>query len=387
MKTTTRRCTVVAYVIVVGLIISHGQLALAGWTGSMNGSGYGKASVNVTSSTGKSNSVPTKVMTAPSAAMTNTPGYVAGGPLPSGASKSTVARILGQPGYIWKSTTTASNGDKTDNSELTSYVTATSRVASTTLEVTSFTIDTSDTNGCSAGEALYTFTWHWSGSDAGTAQQIKFYELDAPLPTNFDGDVGTLPGAVQLPADYPYPIIGNVFIPDCPSCCDGPCPTNFDEVVTRSFCATNDPNLVYMVTDGIAVSLPCPLSFGGFLLPIGGADATGGACSSPVRVLPLCSPLIPVMMTLRDCDGLPVTAGIHTLSVAKCNSLGGTEAPINAKSADRKTSGNSFRLACSSLGLWQFNLSFKNTGMTRGTWKIIATLSDGSTHFAYVNIK
>src|SRR5712671_575893 len=92
-------------VAVVGMIIGHGQSAWAGWSGSMNGSGYGKAQVNVTSSTLKSNTVATTVTNFPSAAMTNTIGYVFGGPLPSGASKSTLARILGQAGYVWKSTT------------------------------------------------------------------------------------------------------------------------------------------------------------------------------------------------------------------------------------------------------------------------------------------
>ena len=54
-------------VAVVGMIIGHGQSAWAGWSGSMNGSGYGKAQVNVTSSTLKSNTVATTVTNFPSA--------------------------------------------------------------------------------------------------------------------------------------------------------------------------------------------------------------------------------------------------------------------------------------------------------------------------------
>ena len=386
MKNTIRRYTGIGFAIVAGMVINHGQLAMAGWTGSMNGTGVGVASVNVTSSTGKSNTVTTVVMTKPSAAMTNTAGYVAGAPLPSGSSKKTVARILGQPGYIWKSTSTASSGDKTDNNSLSGYVSASSIAASTTLEVLSFTLDTSDTNGCAAGQGLYTFTWHWSGTDAGTAQQIRFYEFDGPLPTNFNGDVGSLPDAVQLPTDYPYPIVGHVPIPECPTCCDGPCPTNFDEVITRSFCATSDSNSVYMVTDGIAVSVPCPISFSGFLCPIGGADATGGSCTNPVRGFKLCS-TIPVMMTLKTCDGLPITTGNQTISVVKCSSLVGTELAIDATPAGAATTGNLFRLTSASTGRWQFNLNVKKAGMTRGRWQIIATLSDGSVHSAYVDIK
>jgi hypothetical protein len=307
--------------------------------------------------------------------MTNTPGFVAGGPLPSGASTKTLARILGQPGYVWKSTTTASNGDKTDNSELTGYVTATSRVASATLEVLSSTIET---NGCSDGQALYSFSWHWSGSDAGAAQQMKFYEFDASLPTNFNGDVGSLRGAIQL-SD---PIVGYVSIPECPSCCEGPCPTNFDDVISFSFCATNDPNLVYMVTDGIAVSLPCPLSFTGFLPPIGGADATGGTCASAVRGFKLGS-TVPIKMTLLSCDGVPVTTGNHTIQVSMCDGTAGGESAVDATPTDAATTGNLFQ--SDGPGTWHFNLATK--GLSAGTWKIIATLSDGSQHYVYIDLK
>src|SRR5712671_4221897 len=122
MENTIRRCTRIGSAVLVGMVIGYGQLALAGWTGQMNGTGYGKASVNVTSSTAKSNTVGTANMQSPSAAMTNTATYFAGGPLPSGASTATVARIKGSAGYVWKANTTATNGDKTDNSEIESRV-------------------------------------------------------------------------------------------------------------------------------------------------------------------------------------------------------------------------------------------------------------------------
>src|SRR5262245_3350639 len=58
---------------------------LAGWTGSMNGTGYGKATVTVSSPLPKTNVVSSAIMTGPSAAMIPTTGYSAGGPLPQGA--------------------------------------------------------------------------------------------------------------------------------------------------------------------------------------------------------------------------------------------------------------------------------------------------------------
>src|SRR5205085_1413393 len=94
------------------------QTAKGGWTGSMNGVGFGWASVNVTSSTLITNLVKCPSTNLPSAAMTNTDGYIAGGPLPGGASAATVALIKGTNGYKWKATTLGSNGDKTDNSTL-----------------------------------------------------------------------------------------------------------------------------------------------------------------------------------------------------------------------------------------------------------------------------
>src|SRR5258708_1819908 len=86
------------WIVVVGAIICLSQTAKAGWTGAMNGTGYGWASVNVTSSTLHSNLVKTPNMTGPSAAMTNTATYFAGAPLPSGWCPATVARIKGTSG-------------------------------------------------------------------------------------------------------------------------------------------------------------------------------------------------------------------------------------------------------------------------------------------------
>jgi len=363
-------------VVVVGMIISHAQPAWAGWTGSMNGSGYGLAQVNVTSSTLKSNTVATTVTNFPSAAMTNTVGYVFGGPLPSGASKATVARILGQAGYIWKSTTVAKNGDKTDNSSLSNYVTASSIAASTTLEVVSCIIDTNASNGCPPGQALYIFYWNWSGSDNGTAQRLQWWQIDGQLPPDFNGDFTTLPGYVLIDERFGLQ----------PSECDGPCPPGFFGRNSASFCATNDPDQVFLVTDGIAVSLPCPLVFSGFLPPIGAADSTGGSCSAAVRGFKLNS-TIPVKMILKDCDGSPVTTGEHKISVAKCDSQTGTEASLDATPTDAATTGNLFRLTDANAGEWHFNLGTKQTHMTKGTWKIVVTLSDGSTHSVYVDIK
>jgi hypothetical protein len=38
-------------------------------------------------------------------------------------------------------------------------------------------------------------------------------------------------------------------------------------------------------------------------------------------------------------------------------------------------------------GQWQFNLDTKASGMSVGTWLLIATLSDGSQHTAWIQLK
>ena len=379
MKDSIGQCARVISVVAMAMVLDCGQMAWAGWTGSMNGSGYGMASANVTSSTSNSNTANSIIMTGPSAAIKPTSGYNGAAALPSGASTKTYSRIKGQAGYVWQASTVANNGDKTDNGQLTGYVTATSRQASTTLEVQLVNIETNSPS-CSNGLALYTFQWHWSGTDAGTAQQVKFYEYDSVLPNDFNGDISTVRGSRPL---LQYPIVGSV-----PQFCEGPCPTNFDEIVTASFCAPNDPNVVYMLTDGIAVSLslPCSLSFTGFLPPIGGADATGGNCSTAARGFKLGS-TIPVKMILVDCDGVPVITGDHKITVIKCDGQTGSETAIDATPTDAATTGNLFRLTDATTGEWHFNLGTKLTGMTKGTWKIIVTLSDGSVHYAYVDLK
>jgi len=59
-------------------------------------------------------------------------------------------------------------------------------------------------------------------------------------------------------------------------------------------------------------------------------------------------------------------------------------APIDAMPQDAATTGNEFRFTD---GQWHFNLDTKGTGMSTGTWLLRATLSDGSQHTAWIQIK
>ena len=122
------------------------------------------------------------------------------------------------------------------------------------------------------------------------------------------------------------------------------------------------------------------LGFVGFLPPIDGADATGGSFADPVRTFKLGS-TIPVKFS-SSCGGSPVLTGIHTLQVIKYSNSTTSDPPIDATPTDSATTGNEFRLVDSQ---WHFNLSTKP--LTAGTWKLTATLSDGSIHVVWIALR
>jgi hypothetical protein len=128
----------------------------------------------------------------------------------------------------------------------------------------------------------------------------------------------------------------------------------------------------------------CQLSFNGFMDPVGGGDETGGTCANSVRNFKLDS-TIPLKFILT-CGGVPVATGVHTLAATKCSGSTDTNAPISVIATDAATTGNQFRLTSAANGEWHFNLDTKS-GFSQGTWKLTATLSDGSQHFVYVGFK
>ena len=118
-----------------------------------------------------------------------------------------------------------------------------------------------------------------------------------------------------------------------------------------------------------------------FLPPVGGADAIGGSFADPLRAFKLGS-TIPVKFAASQC-GSPLLTGIHTLQAVKYSSAVDSEPAIDATPTDAATTGNQFRLTD---GEWHFNLNTR-TGFSQGTWKLISTLSDGSTHYVWITIK
>src|SRR5262245_2681834 len=124
MKKPIGRYKAIGYAVIAGLVMNHSQVGHAGWTGAMNGYGFGWASVNVKSSSGFTGRTATPDMDAPSASMAPNPDeYFANAELPQDASSATVARIKGFAGYIWQGITIGSDGDKTDAKDIDDRIT------------------------------------------------------------------------------------------------------------------------------------------------------------------------------------------------------------------------------------------------------------------------
>jgi hypothetical protein len=125
-----------------------------------------------------------------------------------------------------------------------------------------------------------------------------------------------------------------------------------------------------------------PLDFTGFLSPVGGADTTGGSFANPLRTFKMGS-TVPVKFA-ASCGGAPVLTGTHTLQAIKYSDATSAGTPLDATARDSATTGDQFRLAD---GHWQFNLDTKGTGMSAGIWQLVATVSDGSQHMVWIQLK
>jgi hypothetical protein len=151
----------------------------------------------------------------------------------------------------------------------------------------------------------------------------------------------------------------------------------------------NSKLFVAVGTDGLSVHTgvlevytPTDLGFAGFLAPIGGADATGGSFANPVRTFKMNS-TIPVKFT-ASCGGAAVLTGVHRLQAIKYSGSTSAGTPIDASPQDAATTGDQFRLVDDQ---WHFNLDTKGTGMSTGIWQLTATLSDGSQHQVWIQLK
>jgi hypothetical protein len=153
-------------------------------------------------------------------------------------------------------------------------------------------------------------------------------------------------------------------------------------------CQPTDPTIHHGATEipGDGIDQDCNgsdlsvLTFEGFLSPLGGADATGGSFADPLRAFKLRS-VVPVKFKIFNGTS-EVTDGVHTLQAHKYSNATTSDVPIDATPADAATTGNQFRYS----GQWTFNMDTKQ-GFSRGIWKLVATLSDGSRHEVWIELK
>jgi hypothetical protein len=239
MKKTGNLSVIVRRAVLIGAIICHGLTARAGWSGAMNGTGFGWASVNVTSSTLKTNSVKTVNMTNPSAAMTNTTGYSVGAPLPAGSSPATVARIKGSAGYVWSANTAGSNGDKTDNSSVDKLINLTPS------ECAFLQMDSSAVVSPDGKSGVLTIN---TAATGGTAILLRGFEYSGPNPPQSIDDLETNQNS-KLKWDV---LLVGPFDLNTSNC----------NAVTIPFTIDTSVSNLYFVSDGEAKSLPlqifCP---------------------------------------------------------------------------------------------------------------------------------
>jgi hypothetical protein len=83
-------------------------------------------------------------------------------------------------------------------------------------------------------------------------------------------------------------------------------------------------------------------------------------------------------------NGTAVVTGVHRLQAIKYSDATTSGAPLDATPQDAATTRNQFDLKG---GEWHFNLDTKLTGLTKGIWQFVATLSDGSQHSVWIQIK
>lgn len=152
---------------------------------------------------------------------------------------------------------------------------------------------------------------------------------------------------------------------------------------TVNFDSTSTPKITELGGTYFAVTVPRPpLGFTGFLAPVGGADASGGSFAAPLRTFKAGS-TIPVKFTISR-NGTAVVTGVQRLQAVKYSDATTAATPIDATPQGAATSGNQFEL---NGGEWHFNLDTKATGLTKGIWQLAATLSDGSQHRVWIQIK
>ena len=430
MKNTVFRFTKLGYALAVGMMMSQGQLALAGWSGAQNGYALGVARANVTSAAEKVSNASTPLMTGPNVSIQQFD-YQYGAPLPIGASLNTVAQVRAFPGYIWQAYTVANNGDDAGNPELEAHlpVAASERLAYLIMTASLADFDEQTKSG--------TIEINAEGT-AGAVFWGRGYEiLDGQVPPPDDPETPDVDEFKEFVKEH------GVLRWDVAAA--GPYVSGGCSTVTIPFTIATSLDCLYFLSDGMAKSLPLidspeditvscgesvvyptltdlearegvisltydpPLPPGG-IFPLGSTPVTvtatdvdgntaicafnvivtgasfhgfyppigdlGGACDAPVRTAKLGNSL-PVKFDI-SCGGQPVITGAPTLSIEKpsvANDCSSTLVPVL---------NGLFQLVQNE---WHFNWDTGSGGVVAGPYKLTATLQDGAQYSVWVYLK
>ncbi|MDD5141076.1 MAG: HYR domain-containing protein [Verrucomicrobiales bacterium] len=163
-----------------------------------------------------------------------------------------------------------------------------------------------------------------------------------PTPTTTDNCAGTVAGTTTT--SFPITTAGTT-------------------VVTWTF---NDGNgNTTTATQNVTVA---SLTLSGFYSPING---TGGTCSAPLRTINLGSK-IPIKFDLM-CDSTPITSGQPPVVIIQAYS-NNCVAGANLVDANAVYQND-----------WHYN--WDSTGWTKGTYKVIVILPDGTSQYAFIKLK
>lgn len=235
--------------------------------------------------------------------------------------------------------------------------------------------------------ALYFWDWYPWDNDPNNQTTISVYRIvENPV-------LDTTPPVITCPADMIVPWSVDLLVPVTflvtatddidPSpivSCTPQSGSGFPVGTTTVVCTATDASGNESTCSFTITRLA--LGFSGFLPPIGGSDASGGSFASPLRTFKMGS-TIPIKFT-ASCGDSAVVTGVHTLQVIKYTDATKAGFPVDATPQDTATTGNEFRLTD---GQWKFNLDTKNTGMSTGIWLFVATLSDGTQHIVWLQLK
>ena len=237
--------------LVAGLSLGQSHVAWAGWSGQMNGLGYGRATANVTGSTGVPQAA-TSIITGPSADVQLTPqlGYNAFQPLPTGASTATRSLIKGSAGYIWTATTSAAGGDKTDNAALQNVPVTPQPGAFLKLDVTSDESSIFFNGIASGGTALLLRGFQWDGVGDPTLDQLQALadqSIQVQSFANQNDQLQTLADAGGFEPVFSQLIFG-----------EGEPDPSTEESTFFTFPFPQDTKNFYLFVDGLAASAAVP---------------------------------------------------------------------------------------------------------------------------------